>query len=114
MTVAHGVNSSGPCETYLVCLLLPHRVAFSSVRAIKGDLHGGADVLIGMDIITQGDFSVTNKGGVTVFSFRMPSELSTDYVQEHSTRMAKLAPPQPMRGFRPGHSPQNPTGKKKK
>ncbi len=44
----------------------------------------GADVLIGMDIITQGDVAITNLGGNTVFSFRIPSQKQVDFVQEHA------------------------------
>jgi len=89
MTLASGMNSSGMCETYLVCICLPNRIVFPSHKVIKADLPaGGPDILIGMDVITLGDFSVTNKGGVTLFSFRVPSELSTDFVQEHQRRMA--------------------------
>lgn len=41
----------------------------------------GIDVLIGMDIISLGDFSVTNYNSKTVFSFRVPSQGCTDYVK---------------------------------
>jgi SEC-C motif len=40
---------------------------------------GGFDVLIGMDIISQGDFAVTNFGGNTRFSFRVPSLEELDF-----------------------------------
>lgn len=40
------------------------------------------DLIIGMDIITQGDFSITNLGGRTIFSFRIPSQHSIDYEQD--------------------------------
>lgn len=39
------------------------------------------DVLIGMNIISLGDLSVTNYEGKTVFSFRVPSQGCTDYVK---------------------------------
>ena len=32
------------------------------------------DVLIGMDVITQGDFCISTVNGQTVFSFRMPAK----------------------------------------
>lgn len=41
----------------------------------------GIDVLIGMNIINLGDFSVSNFGGKTTFSFRVPSMATTDYVK---------------------------------
>lgn len=41
----------------------------------------GIDVLVGMNIISLGDFSVSNYEGRTVFSFRVPSIACTDYVK---------------------------------
>jgi hypothetical protein len=32
------------------------------------------DVIIGMDILRHGDMAVTNSGGITVFSFRVPPD----------------------------------------
>lgn len=43
----------------------------------------GLDVLIGMDIITMGDFSVSNYNGKTVFSFRFPSLEVIDYTSKY-------------------------------
>lgn len=42
----------------------------------------GVEMLIGMDILNQGDFSLTNKGGKTMASFRIPSVHETNYVPE--------------------------------
>ena len=47
----------------------------------------GFDVLIGMDIITLGDFSITNVNGKTVFSFRIPSTETVDYVQQEKQKV---------------------------
>ena len=41
----------------------------------------GIDVLVGMNIINLGDFSVSNYNGKTTFSFRIPSCAETDYVR---------------------------------
>jgi hypothetical protein len=38
-----------------------------------------ADVLIGMDIIGEGDFAVTHQDGKTTFSFRVPSLKTIDF-----------------------------------
>ncbi len=40
------------------------------------------DALIGMNIINQGDFAVTNLNGRTKFSFRYPSINDIDFVEE--------------------------------
>ena len=45
--------------------------------------HGqGVDVLIGMDIISLGDFAVSNYDSKLVFTFRVPSIKTTNYVAE--------------------------------
>jgi hypothetical protein len=40
-----------------------------------------------MDIITMGDFVITNKSGLTIFSFCVPSLRQTDYVEEHNANL---------------------------
>ena len=52
-------------------------------RYNKGEGEGIAiRILIGMDIIKHGDFSITNVNGKTTFSFRTPSVKEIDYVKE--------------------------------
>ena len=81
MTKVHGVAGEHACPVYLVGLQLPMGVGFRSLRVTLGQLHG-AQVLIGMDVITAGDFSITNASGVTKMSFRIPSQANIDYVKE--------------------------------
>lgn len=57
---------------YIVNLKLPNEVGVHMLPVIETDLDGGIDVLIGMDIITCGDFVITNAHGRTHFSFRTP------------------------------------------
>lgn len=73
-----------PAETYLVNIYLPNQVMFQHMQVTKANLGPHNDVLIGMDIICAGDFAITNKDGKTVFSFRVPSEVSLDFVKEHN------------------------------
>ncbi len=70
-------------NTYLVALGLPNRVMFPQVRVTDADEIGGADVLIGMDIIGQGDFAVTHGDGKTTLSFRVPSVENIDFTDSH-------------------------------
>jgi hypothetical protein len=84
VTQVHGVHGVQDCEVYLVNLRLPNNVEFPGVHVTKGKLAGGADVLIGMNVITAGDFAVTNKGGNTTMSFRVPSQHRTDYVEQQA------------------------------
>jgi len=69
---------------YLASIFLPSKVAFPQLRVIEGDIAGNIEVLIGMDIIGQGDFAVTNKDGRTTFSFRMPSMECIDFTKQKS------------------------------
>ena len=73
----------GPSMTsaYLVNLRLPSNVLFPGLLVTLGVLKD-ADVLIGMDIIAKGDFAVTNFGGRTTFTFRMPSRGVIDFVKD--------------------------------
>jgi hypothetical protein len=49
----------------------------------------GIDVVIGMDIVTRGDFAVTNRDGRTTFSFRIPSQSHIDFVADDDTEALK-------------------------
>ena len=42
------------------------------------------EAIIGMDIITRGDFAITHNQGEMVVSFRVPSIKAIDYVAEHN------------------------------
>ena len=72
VTNVHTAGGMRQCNTYMVSILATNGVGFPSIVATRADLQG-ADVLIGMDIITQGDFAITNTMGKTTFSFRCPS-----------------------------------------
>lgn len=47
------------------------------------------DMLIGMDIISQGDFALTNRDGRTVFSFQIPSTHLYDFVKQDAATKLK-------------------------
>ena len=89
MRRVYGVDSSNISHVYLVNIILLNQVGLSQINVIKGGLPTGPDVLIGMDIITKGDFTVTNKGGVTIFSFRLPSLVHIDFVKEKNRNKRK-------------------------
>jgi hypothetical protein len=89
MVEVHGVNSKHLSEVYLVNILLPNQVTFAALQVTKGQLTGDSDVLIGMDVIHKGDFAITNMGH-TVFSFRVPSQVTIDFVKEHNNKILPL------------------------
>ena len=69
------------CNTYLVDVILLNGVAFPNIPVTEGTIED-SDALIGMDIICQGDFAITNVGGKTIASYRVPSVEAIDYVAE--------------------------------
>ena len=81
MNRVRGVNDVRSLEAYLINIRLPNEVEFGNLRVIGTDeLSGGADVLIGMDIIGAGDFAVSNHEGRTTFTFRCPSQARIDFL----------------------------------
>lgn len=70
-------------NAYLVDIVLPNDVTINDHVVIDSKIgEQNIGMLVGMDIITRGDFSVSNFNNQTVFTFRIPSERKTDYVQE--------------------------------
>jgi len=79
------------CPEYLIAVGFQSGVRFSGIRATLGKISDHQNVLIGMDIITQGDFVITNHGGNTVCSFRVPSCEKIDFVEQHNKTNLKAA-----------------------
>jgi len=71
-----------PSNVYLINLYLPNNTMFPNLQVAEGVLNG-CDMLIGMDVIINGDFAVSNSNGHTTFSFRMPSMAEIDF-DKHS------------------------------
>lgn len=107
-----GLGGTFPKNTYLVDIILPNKIPFLSLSVTELDNPVDANgqpidsfgILIGMDIINTGDFSITNHDGQTCMSFRYPSIHCVDYVKEHKIAVAKQGS-----GFR-----QQPTSSRKK
>lgn len=76
-------HAQGESDTnkYKINMLLPNRIALSTMTVLEGKLKG-CDVLIGMDIISLGDFAITNRDGKTLFSFQIPSTHYYDFVKQ--------------------------------
>lgn len=68
-------------RTYAANIFLPNNVIIPMVRVSEGILKD-IEVLIGMDIISLGDFSITHNGSKTKFSFQLPPTHCIDFVQE--------------------------------
>jgi len=89
MTKVYAAERAYISETFLINIMLPQGVGIPNVTATKAEAFG-FDVLIGMNIITHGDFVITNKGFKTTFSFRIPS---TDYIEFVNEKTITKEPP---------------------
>jgi hypothetical protein len=83
----HTANGQTHQKQYIVNFYLPNKVMFGMLRVTEAPLHE-ADILIGMDIISKGDFCVTNFQGKTVLTFRLPSCGEFDFV--HDIEISRL------------------------
>ena len=70
--IAYTVQGSYEASIYLLDLMLPNQMLVKALRVSEGDFDD-CDILIGMDVIRLGDFSISNLRK-TVFSFRIPAE----------------------------------------
>jgi len=85
ITLVQGVNSLTRENEYLINIFLPNNTGVTGVRVTEGKLVPGT-ILIGMDVITIGDFAVTHANRQTVMSFRMPSMGKIDFVEEYNSK----------------------------
>lgn len=77
---ACGVNGRYDTPVYVIDLLLPNKMKIQGVRVSLGAMEV-ADMLIGMDVISMGDFKLINDGK-TSFSIRTPSEGDAPFVAD--------------------------------
>ena len=84
MTVVKHAGGEDNSEVFLVNIGLPNKVGFMNIKVTEGTLSGDVEVLVGMDIISQGDFAITHKDNKTTFSFRCPPIGHIDFVKQTS------------------------------
>lgn len=71
--------------------MLPNGVGFHTMTVMEAVLKD-CDVLIGMDIITRGDFAITHSDGNTTFSFQIPSVRKIDFEKDTTPKVPATAP----------------------
>lgn len=77
---AQGIHESKTVNMYVVNIQLPNKVVFLDLKVIEANIGEQIDVLIGMDIIGSGDFSIC---GANVFSYSNPPfENPVDFVEK--------------------------------
>jgi predicted aspartyl protease len=70
-TTVHGVNSLMQVPVALVNLILPNKIQVNNIRVSVSEIQG-IDMLVGMDVIQLGDFSISNLEQKTIFTFAIP------------------------------------------
>jgi hypothetical protein len=79
-TIVHGAHGPGQMNVYMIDFMLPNQVRITDIRATEVvSTAGGFGVIVGMDIITLGDFCITNVDGKTVVTYRIPSLKVIDF-----------------------------------
>jgi len=76
-----GVGGTFLSKVYLASLFFPNDTVEPSIKLLSCDNDLREDILIGMDIISQGDFLINNFAGETLFSFQVPSTMKMTLYQ---------------------------------
>lgn len=105
---ANGKNNT---YTYIVNIGLPNGVLIIGNQVSECEHLKNMDVIIGMDIIKKGDFSITNYNKKTCVSYRYPSIKTIDYVEE--AKQMKSQKEQKKKIVKVGRNDPCPCGKKK-
>jgi len=67
-----GIHSTQEVDVVLITIELPNRVIKKTIKAAVCDMTSKSEMLIGMDIISLGDFALSNGNDQTLFSFAVP------------------------------------------
>jgi len=82
-------HGEGWTDVFRINMILPNGHLYTNVRAIRMKIPK-ADVLIGMDILSKGDFAVTHTEQLTVLSFREPSKGPVDFLESKFKQAMRL------------------------
>lgn len=87
-----GVSGVHEANVYIVNLTLNNKsisvdIQVTECAALSADKKVG--MLIGMDVISMGDFTISNHNNKTTMTFRVPSVATTDYVKLHNNMSPK-------------------------
>jgi predicted aspartyl protease len=78
-----GINNTSMADVVKISIGLPNGVMIKEENVMICNLVKGVDLIIGMDIIQLGDFSISNGGGKTLFSFAIPPfDNKTDHLEK--------------------------------
>lgn len=71
--VSNGASGEFSTDVYRISISINDFWSCGGIQAIRYDLDD-CDLIIGMDVISQGDFAVKNVNGKTVMTFRYPPQ----------------------------------------
>ena len=94
-TIVNTASDQIDTGIFLADIYLPNMVVFQSILVTECKLVSEEEVLIGMDIISLGDFAVSNKDGKTSFSYRCPSAGEIDFTKNFSSEKVSRNEPCP-------------------
>ena len=78
-----GLGGFKNSNVYLVHLYLADNIVIQNIKVSEiEDLNGKFGIIFGMNLINQGDFSITNLNGQTTFSIQWPSLGTIDYEKD--------------------------------
>lgn len=83
-----GIHGTQDANVYFVHVILNNKEIALDLRVTEcSELSSDSSIgmLIGMDVITKGDFSISNCNGVTTRTFRVPALERIDFVDEIKT-----------------------------
>jgi predicted aspartyl protease len=67
-----GINGESIENVAITSIRFPNGAIIEDIRVAICKMTPGNEMIIGMDVITQMDFAITNGGGQTQFSFALP------------------------------------------
>jgi hypothetical protein len=70
----HSAQGEFTSSVYQIDVIFPNRLLIQKIDVIEFKKGRDFDCIIGMDILRMGDCAITNANGITVFSFRVPSD----------------------------------------
>lgn len=109
MSRVNTANGITVVTQHVIDLFLPNKVVIKNLLVTSARLTEPVQILIGMDVISKGDFSVSNFNNKTTVSFRIPSLGETDYVS-----LIKSQLPVKNQGIKTGRNDPCPCGSGKK
>ena len=66
------IHTTQEVDVVLITIELPNRVIKKTIKAAVCNIAANAGMIIGMDIISLGDFALSNGNDQTLFSFAVP------------------------------------------